>query len=47
MNRMTIAFDHSPKGEKISNDQMADLNLKLEKFHGDWNYTIYPNQKHR
>ncbi len=45
--RCEIDRGRYPKGEKISDDQMADLNLKPEKFHGDWNYTIYPNRKRR
>jgi hypothetical protein len=45
--RCEIDRGRYPKGEKISDDQMADLNLKLEEFHGDWNYTIRPNRKHR
>lgn len=31
-----------PKGQKISDEQMAGMNIKLDKFHGDWNYTIQP-----
>ena len=45
--RCEIDRGRYPKGEKISDDQMADLNLKLEEFHGDWNYTIRPNRKSR
>jgi hypothetical protein len=32
-----------PKGIKITNKQMAALNLHRHEFHGDWNYTIKPN----
>jgi hypothetical protein len=31
-----------PKGVKISNPQLAALNLTRHVFHGDWNYTIAP-----
>jgi hypothetical protein len=31
-----------PAGEKISDAQMASLNLERHEFHGDWNYTIHP-----
>ncbi len=31
-----------PKGIKISNKQMAQLNIKRDEFHGEWNYTIGP-----
>ena len=30
------------KGIKISNDQMARLNILPDAFHGEWNYTITP-----
>ena len=36
-----------PKGVKISDDQMADVNLSRHSFHGDWNYTISPNRTTR
>jgi len=31
-----------PKGVKISDEQMAKINLHRHRFHGDWNYTIRP-----
>jgi hypothetical protein len=31
-----------PKGRKISDSQMATLNIKRNAFHGDWNYEIKP-----
>ncbi len=31
-----------PQGQKITDAQMACLNLKRHRFHGDWNYTIHP-----
>lgn len=34
-----------PKGEKITDDQMATLRLKPGKFHGEWNYTIHPRNE--
>jgi hypothetical protein len=30
------------KGRKISDKEMATLNLKPHRFHGDWNYEIHP-----
>ncbi len=36
-----------PKGVKISDDQMAAVNLSRHSFHGDWNYTISPIRKTR
>lgn len=30
------------KGRKISNTQFAEIHIKRNKFHGDWNYEIHP-----
>jgi hypothetical protein len=32
-------------GITVTDEQMAKLNLKPAKFHGEWNYTIRPNKK--
>jgi Rhodopirellula transposase DDE domain len=32
-------------GISVSDEQMAELNLKPAKFHGEWNYTIAPQAK--
>jgi hypothetical protein len=29
---------------KVSDDEMASLNVKPASFHGEWNYTIAPRQ---
>jgi hypothetical protein len=29
-------------GRKVSNADLAKVNLKPAKFHGDWNYSILP-----
>jgi hypothetical protein len=34
-----------PKGIKVSDAQMAALNVSRHAFHGDWNYTISPVRK--
>jgi len=34
-----------PKGIKVPDTQLEKVKLKKHKFHGDWNYTIYPNKK--
>ena len=34
-----------PKGVKVSDIQMAAVNLTRHSFHGDWNYTILPHRK--
>ena len=33
-----------PTGIRISKKEMESVNLKEDKFHGEWNYTIYPNK---
>jgi hypothetical protein len=35
-----------PKGVKVSDAQLATVNLSRHSFHGDWNYTISPSRKH-
>src|ERR1039457_6589568 len=34
-----------PKGVKVSDLQMAAVNLTRHSFHGDWNYTVSSRQK--
>ncbi len=36
-----------PKACKVSDAQMAQINLHRHRFHGDWNYTIRPTRKKR
>jgi hypothetical protein len=31
-----------PTGIKVSDEELAAVRIKREKFHGDWNYTILP-----
>ena len=31
-----------PKGRRISDKQLATVNLEPYVFHGEWNYTIHP-----
>ena len=41
---LTVACQLDPnsyeKGIKVSDDEMASLNVKPASFHGEWNYTI-------
>ncbi len=30
---------------KVSNEEMASLNIEPHKFHGEWNYTIKPRKR--
>ena len=32
-------------GIKVSDEQMAKLNIKPADFHGEWNYSIAPRRK--
>jgi hypothetical protein len=44
--RVTCRLDRRKylPGRKITPAQMARINLKAGRFHGEWNYVIYPNQ---
>jgi transposase len=33
-----------PTGRKVSDEQMEELSIKRDKFHGEWNYSILPRQ---
>ena len=33
-----------PSGVKVSDKQMAEVNIQRDRFHGEWNYTIRPRQ---
>ena len=38
--------DHTyEKGIKVTDEQMAQINIKRHEFHGDWNYTIRPGRQ--
>jgi Rhodopirellula transposase DDE domain len=32
-------------GIKITDEELSALNLKLEQFHGEWNYALFPSRK--
>jgi hypothetical protein len=34
-----------PTGIKITDTELKALNLKLGKFHGEWNYALHPLRK--
>ena len=34
-----------PKGIKVSDEEMPAINITRDEFHGEWNYTISPNQQ--
>jgi transposase len=35
------------KGRKVTDIEFAQLNIKHNKFHGEWNYEIHPRRSHR
>jgi hypothetical protein len=43
--RAEIDENKYPKGVKVSDAEMAAVNLSRHTFHGDWNYTISPRNK--
>ena len=36
-----------PKGQDVTDAQMATLKLVPHTFHGDWNYTLHPTRTPR
>ena len=34
-----------PTGRKVSDKELAKVNIRRDEFHGDWNYTIFPRDK--
>jgi len=34
-----------PTGRRVSNEEMKQINVERNKFHGDWNYVIRPKAK--
>jgi Rhodopirellula transposase DDE domain len=40
-----IDQSHYPKGIKVSDEEMAEINFEGHSFHPDWNYTIKPKPK--
>lgn len=45
--RVRSEIDHGsyPQGMVVTDEQMAQVNLKPHGFHGDWNYTIRPAKR--
>ena len=45
--KVTCRLDHHkyPVGRKISDQEFSQVNLRPERFHGEWNYTILPASK--
>ena len=43
--RAVLDENKYPKGVKVSDAQLAAINLSPHSFHGDWNYTVSPSRK--
>ena len=43
--RAELDRDQYPTGIKVTDAELASLNLKPDNFHGDWNYTVLPARK--
>jgi len=35
-----------PKGRKVSDEEMQQINVERDQFHGEWNYVIHPKSQH-
>jgi hypothetical protein len=46
--KVTCRLDHRkyPVGRKVTNDEIARINLTIDSFHGEWNYTIHPHNEY-
>ena len=40
--RAALDYNEYNTGIKISDEELASINIKTDAFHGEWNYTIYP-----
>jgi hypothetical protein len=43
--RSEIDSNSYPAGIKVTDAEMASLNLVRDELHGEWNYTIRPRQR--
>ncbi|MGI0070945.1 MAG: ISAzo13-like element transposase-related protein, partial [Thermoplasmata archaeon] len=43
--RLELDKGRYPDGVKVTDEQMAGIQLEPHRFHGDWNYTIRPHSK--
>jgi transposase len=41
----SLDYSSYEKGIKVTDDEMDQLNLKRDKFHGEWNYSLIPRPK--
>lgn len=45
--RSEIDTNSYPSGVKVTDAEMEEINIRRHDFHGDWNYTISPQQPNR
>ena len=45
MPRCQLDTQSYPTGTVVSDDELAQVNLRPENFHGEWNYVISPRPK--
>jgi hypothetical protein len=43
--RSEIDTQSYPPGIKVSDREVAAIDLRRDQFHGDWNYTLHPGTK--
>ena len=43
--KAALDTNHYALALKVSDEELAQVNLKAHKFHGDWNYTIGPHRR--
>jgi hypothetical protein len=43
--RAELAPGHYPTGKLVSDEKLAELNLKRSEFHGEWNYPLMTSLK--
>ena len=46
--KVTCRLDHRkyPTGRKVTDEEMKQVHIERNKFHGEWNYVIKPRSKH-
>ena len=43
--RADLGTSRYPTGAKVSDEELASINLKRHQFHGKWNYTLHPTRR--
>ena len=43
--RAELDTSHYPTGTRVSDEELASINLKRHDFHGEWNYTLLPTRR--